>query len=322
MNRRFHRRLKGRSVLVTGATGFVGFHLIRKLSESGARVHALYSSPHSGFPRFGSVEFHRVSLLDFKKLSDVVRRARPAKVVHLGAVVNLERSFEIAKKCVRTNIEGTLNLLEALKSAPFDIFVFLSTAEVYGAGPVPFKETQRESPPSPYAVSKLAGENFCRYYSKVHGYPVSILRLSTCYGPGQDEKRIVPSIIRSCLKDRPVRVNRGDLRRDFIYVDDAASGIVKALTSPKALQELINLGSPKTHSIREIVEEVKSITRSSAPVFYGGAPPRAHETDHWSSSGIKAGRILGWRADTDLRGGLGKTISWYRRKNEQAKTGR
>lgn len=316
--------LKDQKILVTGATGFIGTHVAAKCAEQGSMVYALadtstpqnWKKNYPEFKKLSAVKFFNCSLLDLESLKAFLSEAQPSKVIHLAASVNLERSFDIAQKNVQTNILGTLNLLEALKTVLVDRFVFLSTVEVYGENKIPFEERQRELPPSPYAISKLAAEHFCRYYSRLHQIPVTILRVSTCYGPGQGEKRIVPSVILSCLKKNSVRVSHPDQERDFVYVEDVAEGIVKSLVSHQAVNEVINLGSERSVSIREIVSTVKKITQSDSQVFYGTVPQREMEMKRWSSSSVKARKILGWRAKTSLNDGLKKTIRWYRARLE------
>ena len=314
--------LSGKSVLVTGATGFIGQHIVQFLVRAGAEVHVLShrknSHPAIKFPDL--VQSHRGDLLDRVSLEKIFRKCRPKKVIHAAAVVNLERSFEVAKNCIHLNVEGTLNLLEILNGeagaagGALENFVYLSTSEVYGHQRESFREELRELPPSPYSITKLAGENFCRLYHEIYGVPTTVLRLSTCYGPGQAARRLIPSIIQAAIKNSSIQLHCGPQKRDFIYVEDVVKGMIKAAQNPKAVGQLINLGQEQTVTVKTVVETIKKLTRSRFAVEYKEVKnQRPNEILNWSSSSKKAKRILNWQPETSLQEGLSKTVDWYRK---------
>lgn len=303
--------LKRKKILITGATGFIGTHLVRRLANLGAEVLAL-SRTQSKMPgKVDGVKFRRASLLDFDELSCSIEKFKPQKIVHLASLVNLERSYRVAQKCIRVNIEGTLHLLEALRKIPFDIFTYVSTTEIYGTGKIPFQEEQKECPPSPYAVTKLSGEQFCQLYGKAFGYPVCILRLSSCYGPGQAPERLIPSIILSCLKAKPIRINSGNQKRDFLYVEDAVEGILQSLVRKTAVGQLINIGARKSYRFVDIAKKIKKLTGSNSAIILRQVPDRPAEASHWKCDSTKAEKLLGWKERCPLEDGLLKTISWF-----------
>ncbi len=304
---------KNKRILFTGASGFLGRAVLRRLLAGQAKVDALGLPDDPApdeFKQVKNLKTHFLSLLEFKKVKTLATRLKPEMVLHMAAMVNLDRSFQVAKSCVETNIQGTLNLLEAVRESAVRSFVFISTAEVYGKGATPFQEGQRELPPSPYAVSKLAGESLCRIYSSVHQIPVTILRLSTCYGPGQGQTRIIPSVALACLNRQPIRVNSVAPQRDFIYVEDAAKAIVSALAEKKAVGKTLNIGSPQTVSIKKIIAELCKITQSYPPVIEELKKVRAQESGLWRMDNKLAKKILSWSPETSLVQGLTNTVRW------------
>lgn len=310
-------RLADVNVLVTGGFGFIGSHLVRRLLGYGARVGVISrSTPEAGVgARSGAgqerLEAYAVELTDYPKLEAVIDRMKPAKVFHLAGLVNLERSFEVAEACVNNNVQGTLNLLQALRGNGVETFVFASTTEVYGSNPVPFSEDQHEDPPSPYAISKLAGEHLCALFRNLEGYGVTILRLSTVYGPGQMPRKLIPSVIRTCLAGQDVHITEGLQKRDFVYVDDAVDGLLRASVVEQAVGETINLGHEEGMAVRDVVYRIRDLLALHETAIYHDVPMRPNEQMHCACLGEKARKILGWEPKTALDKGLGETIAWY-----------
>lgn len=254
----------------------------------------------------------RVDLLDPSAIADAVGRVRPDLVFHLAAVVNLERSLAVADACMRVNVMGTLNLLRALESAPPAAFVLASTTEVYGHGPVPFREAQAPEPPSPYAVSKLAAEQLALSLHRGSGFPTVVMRITTAYGPRQPRHRLIPSLIDAYSRGEAPALSNPALSRDFLYVDDVVKGLIAAAESPHARGEVINLGDETTYTLGHIAETVRSLMGAEVRPRYGSRTPRANEADIWASSTDKARQLLGWAPETSLIEGLERTIAWFR----------
>jgi nucleoside-diphosphate-sugar epimerase len=168
--------LAGRRVLVTGASGFVGSHVVERLLAHDAEVYAMTSSVSSGEPsRLAGVRDDIVLLeanvTDAASLSDVVARSKPELVLHLAAFTHVGKSFIRIDENIQTNIQGTVNLLLALKG-DFERLVYMSTSDVYGDAPVPFREDGPVQPASPYAAAKYAAERFCRMFENAYGWPI------------------------------------------------------------------------------------------------------------------------------------------------------
>ena len=170
--------------LVTGGTGFFGKNLLARLMRSPHVVHVL-----------------EADLMNEHDLRFEVEKFQPDVVYHLGAHVNLDRTFEVAKTCIDVNIRGTLNLLDSLIKTRLDRFIYSSTEEVYGDGEIPFKESQLLHPPSFYAVSKVATEQLISIYSQMLGFKSIVFRVGTAYGNFQPKFRLIPQIVTKALKN-------------------------------------------------------------------------------------------------------------------------
>lgn len=318
-------KLSGRSgnrrILVTGAAGFIGANLIEKLiTDTDCRIYAFYNNPASfklftlGLFRNNRVKPYQIDLLDFELIKSAVNRIRPQYVVHLGAVVNLERSYAIASSCIDSNIKGTLNILEALKGLSIRRFIYSSTVEVYGNGRVPFVETQGVDVVSPYSITKLAGEMFAQLYSKLHGIPVVILRLSNVYGPYQKKERFIPMVILSSLKGEDIQLNSSKKKsRDFCFVGDVTDAILKAFDNKKAVGEIINIGNNKSTRLFDVGQLIVREIGSKGKVICRENKARLLEKEKLYCNLRKANRILDWQPKTSLPEGLRQTIEWYKK---------
>ena len=285
-------------ILITGATGFLGSNLLERLRED------------SGLAVFAK----KFDLTNSQDVISYIKISKPDIVYHLGALVDLTRSFDIARKTAEANIVGTVNLLEACMKHPVKKFIFASTEEVYGEGRLPYKETDGVNPPSPYAVTKLIGEHLVRLYASRISENSLVLRIGTMYGPHQPERRFIYQIIHKALNNEDIPLTAGTNTRDYIYVDDVVEALVSAKeTTYSEPFEIINVGSGHMTSLTQLAEVIVEASGSSSRLRTGVIPDRIGEAKEWLSDITKVKKILGWVPKTDIQTGIKKTIVWIKK---------
>ena len=308
--------LAGRRVLVTGASGFIGSHLARRLVADGARVFAMSSSVSSFTPPRLADLIERIDVVeanvnDQSSLAHSIETIAPEYVVHLAAFSHVGKSFYRIDETNQTNIQGTVNLLKAL-SGTYTRFVYVGTGDVYGDAPVPFREDGPVRPLSPYAVSKYAAERYCRMFHQAYEWPIVCLRPFNAYGPWQSGDRIIPELILAGLRGKPLRMTEGRQTREFTFVEDQVDAFVRALVTPGIDGEVINIGRGEEVSMREIALTVLDLLGNPIEPEFGALPARPNEVQRMVGDPTRAQALLGWRAEHSLAAGLEKTIAWYR----------
>jgi nucleoside-diphosphate-sugar epimerase len=308
--------LAGRRVLVTGASGFVGSHVVERLLGHGAEVYAVTSSASSGAPsRLADVLDHIVLLeadvADVASVGAVVSRSRPELVLHLAAFTHVGKSFTRIDETIETNISGTVNLLQAL-GGDFERLVYMSTADVYGDGPVPFREDGPVQPASPYAAAKYAAERFCRMFADAYGWPIVCLRPFNVYGPRQSPDRIIPELILSALGGRDIKMTTGGQTREFTFVEEAAEVFVQSLVQPDVVGQVINIGRGDEVAIRDLASTVLGLMGNPVQARFGELEDRPNEIWRMFGDSSKAKRLLNWSPEVSLEDGLRTTIEWFR----------
>ncbi|HZP57955.1 MAG TPA: SDR family NAD(P)-dependent oxidoreductase [Dehalococcoidia bacterium] len=316
-------RFAGKTVVVTGAGGFIGSHLVERLAADGARVRAMLRYTSRG--RRGCLDELPEDVLaqtqvtlgdvrDFDAVREVLRGAHA--VFHLAALIGIPYSYEHPQEVIDTNIIGTANVLLAAKElGTLERVVLTSTSEVYGSAlRVPMDETHPLQAQSPYSATKIAADALGTSFHRSFGMPVVIVRPFNAYGPRQSARAVIPTIITQALAGGPLRLGRLDTTRDFTFVEDTARGFVMAAASDEALGEVLNLGSGSEVSIREIVARVGRIVGRELAVEGDEQRmrPAASEVSRLHSDSSKAARIAGWRPEVSLDQGLARTVEWAR----------
>jgi len=308
--------LSGKPVLLTGASGFIGSHLCRALLDQGAEVHALTSAVSSVYPARlvdlrDRITLHEGNLSDRSAMDVVARAVRPTHVFHLGAYTHVGKSWQRVDECVSTNIQGTLNLLQALADTGYERFVYTGTSEIYGDIEVPFREDAVVNPISPYSVSKYAGERYCRLFQRSHGWPIVMVRPFNAYGPGQTPDRVIPEIITRALRGQNIAMTQGKQTREFNYVADLAEGFIAAGTTAGVDGELFNIGCGEEVSMRDLAKTILDLMGNPVEAEFGALPERPTEIMRMYCDSTRARSMLSWSPRHSLAEGLAKTIEWY-----------
>lgn len=308
--------------LVTGAGGFIGSHLVEALVRAGMRVRALVHYNSAGrrghlddLPPdvLADVDMIAGDIADTACLHTAVRGCD--HVFHLAALIGIPYSYRAAESYVRTNVSGTLNVLEACRAEGVARLVHTSTSEVYGSPEsVPIDELHRIKPQSPYAATKASADLLALSYRASFELPVVVVRPFNTYGPRQSARAVIPTIITQALATGRVRLGSTDTLRDFLFVSDTAAGFHAAATAAHAEGEVIQLGTGAATSIMGIVEAVGEILGRPLTIEtdHARVRPSASEVDRLLCNAEKAKRVLGWTPQVPLAEGLARTIEWIR----------
>lgn len=292
-------------VLVTGAGGFIGHHLVRRLAELGAEVHALIRPGRdvTGLPLRTVVE---ADISDADAVHRVVSEARPRVVFHLAASLDRSRSLRAVKELDATNITGTLNVLRAAASSGVEVVVNTGSCEEYGRRPAPFTETQVPDPLTPYAASKATATLWCRTLHRALGLNAVTARLFAVYGPGLTEEFFLKQLMQAVKTGRPLPMTDGAQTRDFTWVGDTVEALVHLGRHPELGGEVLNVCTGHETSLLEAVRTLEDLLGRPVPVQIGAIPHRESELFRvWGSAGTLLG-TTGYRPRTPLREGLEK----------------
>lgn len=313
--------LRDRTVVVTGADGFIGSHLVERLVHDGARVRALclYNS-------FGSLgwldtidpaaraelEVVLGDVRDPGQMQELVQGADT--VLHLAALISVPYSYEAPHSFVETNVLGTVNVLEAARRAGVRRMVHTSTSEVYGTpATLPITEAHPLQGQSPYSASKIGADKLCESFAASFATPVVVLRPFNTYGPRQSMRAVIPTVLRQLLEPgATVRVGTLDTRRDFTFVSDTVAGMVAAATAELVPGETVQLGTGTCHSVADVIEAAGRALGVHPEVCTEAIRlrPEASEVQVLLSDPANARRRLGWDPAVSLEEGLRRTAAW------------
>ena len=312
----------GRRVLVTGAGGFIGSHVVEDLVDAGASVRALVHynarADHAMLAdlspdKRASVEVVLGDVTDAHQMMEVVEGIDT--VFHLAALIAIPYSYHAPASYVATNVNGTLNLLEGARRANVRSFIQTSTSEVYGSAQyVPIDEKHPLQAQSPYAATKIASDQLALSFHRAFEMPVLVVRPFNTFGPRQSARAVIPTILTQLLADRPVRLGSLDTRRDFTLAADTARGFRMAAES-SVVGTVVNLGTGKDYSILEVAETAarmlgKPLNLESDP---NRIRPSKSEVDRLLSNPAEAKALFGWEFTTSLDEGLRLTAEWLKR---------
>jgi dTDP-glucose 4,6-dehydratase len=307
-------------VLVTGAGGFIGSHVVERLVRSGASVRAFIR--YTSRPDHGcltdlpveiqdQVEVYRGDLANPEALNDAV--AGTSVVLALGALIAIPYSYRHPREYVFTNVEGVVNVLEACRRHEVERLVHTSTSEVYGtAQRVPIDEDHPLQAQSPYAATKVAADQLALSYWRTFSTPVVVARPFNTYGPRQSARAVIPTVITQALTRDRIELGSTSPTRDFLFVEDTARGLLRCAEADGVMGEVINLGTGVEISIRDLVRRVLELTQRDLPVIETDERlrPRNSEVERLVADASKARELLGWAPEIGFDEGLRRTLEW------------
>lgn len=312
--------LCSKKVLVTGAGGFIGSHLTERLTELGAEVTAFvhYNSRNYWGWLEESKYLNDIHIItgDIRDYDCVKKALKGNNIVfHLAALIGIPYSYESPLAYIKTNVEGTYNILQAGRELNIEKIIHTSTSEIYGTAQfVPITETHPINPQSPYAASKASADLLAITFYRSFNTPVSIVRPFNTYGPRQSARAIIPTIITQILNNKE-KVKLGSLfpTRDLTYVKDTIEGFIKAAEQERANGEIINIGSNFEISIEELTKLIAKIIGREIEVETEEERirPENSEVERLKADTTKAKKLLNWSPNYTLEEGLKETIDWF-----------
>jgi len=305
--------IKNKLIVVTGGAGFIGSHIAEELSEDNdvIVIDNLYAGKIENVPP--NVRFIQADIRDYKSIAELISQAD--YVFHEAALVSVVESVERPLLTEEINVLGTLNILKALSDGHGKL-VFASSAAVYGDNQnLPLKESEKPKPLSPYGITKVSAEYYCKVFYELYGVPTVSLRYFNVFGERQGYNQyagVISIFINRALKGEPLIIyGDGRQTRDFIYVKDVVKANILAAESSRANGKVFNVARGERTTIVELALKIIDATNSPSSIIFD--KPRPGDIKH-SQADISEIRKLGFKPGYSLEEGLLKTVKWYRRK--------
>jgi len=322
---------QGKKVLITGAEGFIGSHLTEKLVELGADVTAL--AQYNSFNNWGWIDTFdkkvkdsiKVVTGDIREYDGMKRIIKGQEVVfHLAALIAIPYSYLSPMAYVRTNVEGTTNVLEACREYGVEKIVHTSTSETYGTALyVPIDEKHPMQGQSPYSASKIGADKMAESYFKSFNMPIATIRPFNTYGPRQSARAVIPTIISQILAGK-TEIKLGSLTptRDFNFVKDTAEAFIKIAESEKTIGEVINSGSNHEITIGETVKKIIKIIGKDVKIICDDERlrPTNSEVNRLWADNTKIKELTDWKPNYNIDEGLCETVEWIKNNMQYFKT--
>lgn len=313
---------KNRKVLVTGAGGFIGSHLVERLVSNGACVRAFVHYNSRGDPgrlrllpadTLARVELIGGDLRDLQAIHEAVEGMQT--VFHLGALISIPYSYRHPAEVAETNLIGTMNILLACRDLKVERLVHTSSSEVYGtARRTPIDEDHPLHGQSPYAASKIGADKLAESFYCSYNLPVVAVRPFNTYGPQQSGRAVIPTIITQALVNSTLRLGNLDTKRDFTFIDDTVNGFLCAAEASGVEGKTYNLGTGEAIRVGDLVDKIARKLNKTVETVVDPARlrPEGSEVMHLISDNRLAREHLRWRPAVSLDEGLDRTIEWIR----------
>jgi len=293
----------GLKVLVTGASGFIGGHLCRRLCKVGSHVHATSRIKRVTEP--GGPTWWQGDLADVATVRHLISSIKPDIIFHLSGMVGASPSVGLVLPTFHSLLTSTVNLLAVLAEESCRRVVLVASLTE------PETRQGEITPGSPYAAAKWAGTTYGRMFHRLFGTPCVIVRLFMAYGPGQNEDKLIPSVALSILKGESPKISSGQWQADWVYIDDVIEGFLQAGLVPQIEGSTIDLASGTPVSVRTVVEALVSVIGSDIKPKFDALLDRPFEPMRLADAASALAK-LGWKPTTSLDRGLQQTVDWYR----------
>jgi nucleoside-diphosphate-sugar epimerase len=298
--------------LITGASGFIGSCLLRRLTAQNENVHILLRR-NSDLWRIKDIlcrtNIHFDDLSEPERLTKLVNKIKPTVIYHL-ATYGAYSIQNHADLCIKTNISGTWNLLKATANIDYELFVNTGSSSEYGFKKTAMNEKDCLRPASYYAVTKSSQTMLCSYFANENKKPIVTLRPFSVYGPFEDANRFIPTLLRSLYHCKKIDLVDPHISRDWIYIDDMVNAYILIDKLKKYGGEIFNIGTATQRTIKEVVNLAVKVTGKSADFRWEKMKNRRWDTNYWLADITKAKKLLNWSPQFTLRQGLFLTWDW------------
>ncbi|MCK5474289.1 MAG: SDR family oxidoreductase [Candidatus Aenigmarchaeota archaeon] len=308
--------MKNKKIVVTGGAGFIGSNTVIELMKNN-QVTVIDNLSTGKLKNIDDIEFIKGDITDINILKNAFKDSD--YIIHLAAISSIEQTIKDPKKSNEINITGTLNVLSEARDANAKRVVFASSASIYGnTTQLPIKETIPINPLTPYAISKLTGEYYGKSFYELYGLETVSLRFFNVFGPRQKlnsaYSAVIPKFINAMLKDKiPTIYGDGEQSRDFIYVQDVVTAIIKSTTAPKAPGKSINIATGKGTTLNELVNNINSNLGKTIKPLY--ADKKQGDIKFSLADISLAKKVLDFAPEYTLNKGIEKTIEWFKNNN-------
>ncbi len=315
--------LKGKNVFVTGAAGFIGANLVRKLIKFNNRVH-IFIKKSTDLWRLkdilNKIHIHYSSLEEPKQLIEVFQQYHPQIIYHLAAYGTYPNQSEVSEM-IKTNILGTANLISSLNSFNYECFINTGSSSEYGLKNKPMQENDLLEPVSFYGITKVSSTYLCCVFAKTYQKPIITLRPFSVYGPYEKPTRLIPTLISRISQNKLINLTIKNITRDFIYIDDLIDCYLQipSVINPKIYGEVFNIGTGQQYSNEAVAYLISRLIKKQVRIKFGAYPTRAFDTHFWVADITKIKKILQWKPKYKLQDGLKKTILWFKNHEEVRK---
>lgn len=323
--------LKGKRVLITGADGFIGSHLTEHCMAQKAKVRAFVY--YNSFNRWGwldalpkgALDGHEVLAGDIRDFGNVLEACRGVDIIfHLAALINIPYSYTSPESYIATNINGTMNILQAARICKVPRIIHTSTSEIYGTAQyVPIDEKHPINPQSPYAATKSAADQLAVSFYRSFDLPVTVLRPFNTFGPRQSARAVIPTIISQIAAGKKkIKLGNVHSTRDFNYVGNTVEAFLSLAQTKKGCGEIFNTGSGVEVSVAQVVELIQKIMGVKVKIESDQERirPTKSEVERLVCSCAKLEDLTGWRPRVSLEEGLRRTCAWVKNNINHYKT--
>jgi nucleoside-diphosphate-sugar epimerase len=308
--------MKKTKILVTGGSGFIGSHLVKKLLNDGYEVAITtkYDSVYDNIRLFNVWKSIKVIECDLRYSNSIskINDFNPEVIFHLAAYNDVKGSFDNYNEALESNVLGTANLLENLNK--YKQFLYISSSEVYGyqRNNSTFIENMKPFPISPYSIGKYSGELYAQMHMKNLKKPIKILRPFNVFGESQSTKAVIPELIKKFLNNQIVKITKGRQTREFNYVANTVNLLISASKEKSFFNQIVNISEGQEISIKSLAKNIKRLSQSNAKLIVGGLPERKTEIYRMKASIKKMKEKMLTKKLVSFEEGLKNTINWYR----------